>query len=175
MRQEVRETFDWLALQIERGPALEAVYQFLLPRYLDHLSQRASIRPAVRAVMALPEEPLPTDKPITGKIRINELARLLEIRPDIIIEMLPEFGVTSKKTHSSSIEGDVAELIRQRVLGQEGSGKEELAANGSDEYVGLDLSRPAGSGATGDHQQPGANSGREHPLVQHLAAAMATR
>ena len=35
-----------------------------------------------------------------------------------------------------------------------------------------DLSRSAGYGATGDYQQPGNNSGREHPRVQHLAGAI---
>ena len=39
-----------------------------------------------------------------SKIRINELARELEVKPNRILELLPEFGVEEKKTHSSSIE-----------------------------------------------------------------------
>ena len=48
------------------------------------------------------------------KIRINELARELEVKAHEILERLPELGVTEKKTHSSSIDEDVA--IRLRVL-----------------------------------------------------------
>ena len=42
------------------------------------------------------------------KIRINELARELEVKPGTIIDMLPELGVVEKKTHSSSVDEDVA-------------------------------------------------------------------
>jgi translation initiation factor IF-2 len=52
------------------------------------------------------------------KIRINELARQLEIPSHTLIEMLPELGVTEKKTHSSSIDEPIAELVRQRVQGE---------------------------------------------------------
>jgi len=51
------------------------------------------------------------------KIRINELARDLEIKANLILDLLPELGVTEKKTHSSSIDEDVAEEIRLRILG----------------------------------------------------------
>jgi translation initiation factor IF-2 len=61
-----------------------------------------------------------------SKIRINELARQLEIPSHVIVEMLPEVGVTEKKTHSSSIDEPVAELVRKRVhregIALEGSG-----------------------------------------------------
>src|SRR5438552_15215580 len=52
-----------------------------------------------------------------NKIRINELARQLEIPSHSILEMLPDLGVTEKKTHSSSIDEPVAEMIRSRVQG----------------------------------------------------------
>ncbi|HUA21816.1 MAG TPA: translation initiation factor IF-2 [Bryobacteraceae bacterium] len=55
-----------------------------------------------------------------SKIRINELARQLEIPSHEILEMLPELGVAEKKTHSSSIDEDVAEKIRRRTHGGEG-------------------------------------------------------
>ncbi len=48
-----------------------------------------------------------------GKIRINELARELEVKPHRILELLPEFGVTEKKTHSSSVDDDVADKLRR--------------------------------------------------------------
>lgn len=52
------------------------------------------------------------------KIRINELARELEVQPKTIVDLLPGFGVTEKKTHSSSVDEDVAERIRERLTGK---------------------------------------------------------
>ena len=39
----------------------------------------------------------------TSKIRINDLARELEVKSKAILDILPQVGVTEKKTHSSSI------------------------------------------------------------------------
>src|SRR5271165_1905216 len=50
-----------------------------------------------------------------SKIRINELARELEVKPSIIIELLPELGVHDKKTHSSSLDDDLALIVRRHV------------------------------------------------------------
>jgi translation initiation factor IF-2 len=47
------------------------------------------------------------------KIRINELARELEVKAHEILDRLPELGVTEKKTHSSSIDEDVAIKLRR--------------------------------------------------------------
>src|SRR5205809_1034605 len=47
------------------------------------------------------------------KIRINELARELEVKAHEILDLLPELGVTEKKTHSSSIDEDVALKLRK--------------------------------------------------------------
>ena len=52
------------------------------------------------------------------KIRINELARELEIKAHEILDRLPELGVSEKKTHSSSIDEDVAIKLR-RLYGHE--------------------------------------------------------
>ena len=49
----------------------------------------------------------------SNQIRINELARELEVKAKAIIDYLPEAGVTEKKTHSSSIEVAAAEKVRQ--------------------------------------------------------------
>src|SRR4051794_11872235 len=49
------------------------------------------------------------------KIRINELARELEVKPNVILDMLPELGVTEKKTHSSSVDEPVAIEIKRRL------------------------------------------------------------
>src|SRR5947208_6618360 len=50
------------------------------------------------------------------KIRINELARELEVKAHEILDRLPELGVSEKKTHSSSIDEDVALKLR-RIYG----------------------------------------------------------
>src|ERR1051326_9286518 len=47
------------------------------------------------------------------KIRINELARELEVKAHEILDRLPELGVSEKKTHSSSIDEDVAIKLRR--------------------------------------------------------------
>src|SRR6266478_443573 len=52
-----------------------------------------------------------------NQVRINELARELEVKAKAIIDLLPGYGVTEKKTHSSSIPADVAEKVRKKILG----------------------------------------------------------
>ncbi|HKN32415.1 MAG TPA: translation initiation factor IF-2 [Terriglobales bacterium] len=47
-----------------------------------------------------------------SKIRINDLARELEVKSKAILDALPVVGVTEKKTHSSSIEEHEAEKVR---------------------------------------------------------------
>ena len=49
----------------------------------------------------------------SNQIRINELARELEVKAKAIIDYLPEAGVTEKKTHSSSIEVSAAVKVRE--------------------------------------------------------------
>jgi len=48
----------------------------------------------------------------SNQVRINDLARELEVKAKVILEYLPDAGVTEKKTHSSSIEVDVADKVR---------------------------------------------------------------
>src|SRR5215472_5461566 len=52
-----------------------------------------------------------------NQVRINELARELEVKAKAIIDLLSGFGVTEKKTHSSSIPEDVAEKVRKAIHG----------------------------------------------------------
>ena len=47
-----------------------------------------------------------------SKVRINDLARELEVKSRSILDALTAVGVTEKKTHSSSIEEDEAEKVR---------------------------------------------------------------
>src|SRR5882762_1592629 len=69
-----------------------------------------------------------------NQVRINELARELEVKAKAIIDLLPGYGVTEKKTHSSSIPVDVAEKVRKNILGQaEAEAKAEAAAKAEKE------------------------------------------
>jgi translation initiation factor IF-2 len=47
-----------------------------------------------------------------SKVRINDLARELEVKSKAILDTLPLVGVTEKKTHSSSLEEHEAEKVR---------------------------------------------------------------
>src|ERR1700758_3866990 len=52
-----------------------------------------------------------------NQVRINELARELEVKAKAIIDLLPGYGVTEKKTHSSSIPEDVAVMVSRHLQG----------------------------------------------------------
>src|SRR5713101_5830026 len=52
-----------------------------------------------------------------SKVRINDLARELEVKSKAILDVLTEVGVTEKKTHSSSLEEHEAEKVRQHLRG----------------------------------------------------------
>ena len=47
-----------------------------------------------------------------GKIRINELARELEVKSNVVIEYLAEQGHPDKKSHSSALDDDLADKVR---------------------------------------------------------------
>src|SRR5437773_2585941 len=62
-----------------------------------------------------------------SKIRINDLARELEVKSKAILDVLPKVGVTEKKTHSSSVEEDEAERVKKFFAGHGGGTKEAPA------------------------------------------------
>jgi translation initiation factor IF-2 len=47
------------------------------------------------------------------KIRINELARELEVKSKEILDVLPELGITEHLTHSSSLDDDIVYKVRK--------------------------------------------------------------
>jgi translation initiation factor IF-2 len=85
------------------------------------------------------------------KIRINELARELEVKAHEILERLPELGVSEKKTHSSSIDEDVAIKLRQ-YYGQDipdyvpDPNADDSAGDGHEEAHADEETSPATSG-----------------------------
>src|SRR5579863_193999 len=80
-----------------------------------------------------------------SKVRINDLARELEVKSKAILDVLTVVGVTEKKTHSSSLEEHEAEKVRQHLRGssegQSASAKSARTARGEDEIkTKIDLS-----------------------------------
>jgi translation initiation factor IF-2 len=81
-----------------------------------------------------------------SKVRINDLARELEVKSKAILDVLPLVGVTEKKTHSSSLEEHEAEKVRAHIRGSsEGVAQPAKAARplrGEEEIkTKIDLSR----------------------------------
>src|SRR5690242_17083659 len=78
-----------------------------------------------------------------SKIRINDLARELEVKSKAILDALPKVGVTEKKTHSSSIEDHEAELVRKYIHehGTEDSPRRRSAASEDEFKPKIDLSK----------------------------------
>ncbi len=93
------------------------------------------------------------------KIRINELARELEVKPSVILKMLPEIGITGKKTHSSSIEQEQADKVRRRFAQPETEEKGEEAASATPTV------EPAGKAA------PPESTEKQEPVVKSAGLA----
>src|SRR5579885_3218191 len=68
-----------------------------------------------------------------SKVRINDLARELEVKSKAILDVLTEVGVTEKKTHSSSLEEHEAEKVRKHFR------------SGSEAHTAVKASRPTRS------------------------------
>ena len=75
-----------------------------------------------------------------SKVRINDLARELEVKSKSILDALTAVGVTEKKTHSSSIEADEAEKVRGYLTGG-GRGGSGGSRQSSDTRPRFDLSK----------------------------------
>src|SRR5215467_16322165 len=74
------------------------------------------------------------------KIRINDLARELEVKSKAILDVLESLGITEKKTHSSSLEDDEAEKIRKHFSAKSAPASKEKAGQ-AEIKPKLDLSR----------------------------------
>ena len=109
-----------------------------------------------------------------SKVRINDLARELEVKSRAILDTLPLVGVTEKKTHSSSLEEHEAEkvrvYIRSAAEGSSSAGKSSSRpARGEEEIkTKIDLSHISRPGrcAEGDHAD------RRKPWLRRLHAAV---
>jgi translation initiation factor IF-2 len=65
-----------------------------------------------------------------GKIRINELARELEVKSHAVLEYLVSLGIEDKRSHSSALDDDLADKIRAhyRNAGDGGEAAQETPA-----------------------------------------------
>ena len=79
-----------------------------------------------------------------SKIRINDLARELEVKSRAILDFLPEIGVTDKHSHSSAIEDEIADKVREhfRTLESEAAAEEAPAASAPEPSVAAPAPAP---------------------------------
>src|ERR1700733_1181817 len=80
-----------------------------------------------------------------SKVRINDLARELEVKSKAILDVLREVGVTDPKTHSSSLELDEAQRVRahfQRGSSRNGSGASKGESGGPQKIDWSRVSKP---------------------------------
>ena len=109
-----------------------------------------------------------------SKIRINDLARELEVKSKAILDVLEEVGVTEKKTHSSSLEEHEAEKVRAqfRASGEAqapGRAARPSRSEGEEIKTKIDLSHISKPGdvlkAIISKQQPAATAPARPPEV----------
>ena len=93
------------------------------------------------------------------QIRINELARELEVKAKAIIDYLPEAGVTEKKTHSSSIDLSAAERVRKHFRDL-AAAEEAAAAQAEKDKAAKEAAAKSGAyAASGVRRPPAAAAG----------------
>jgi translation initiation factor IF-2 len=98
-----------------------------------------------------------------NQVRINELARELEVKAKAIIDLLPGYGVTEKKTHSSSIPVEVAEKVRKKLAG------------GSDDEPAAEAPKPTETKSAAPSVQPAATAAAPPRPATPAAAPVAPR
>ncbi|MGA2695932.1 MAG: translation initiation factor IF-2 [Terriglobales bacterium] len=72
-----------------------------------------------------------------SKIRINDLARELEVKSKAILDALTAVGVAEKKTHSSSLEEHEADKVRRHLRGSAESASAKSARSARSEAEGI--------------------------------------
>ena len=110
------------------------------------------------------------------KIRINDLARELEVKSKVILDLLIKVGVTEKKTHSSSIEVDEAERVKKYYASTESPAAAPAAAARARSGRVQAEDRPvahfqAGRCAEGDHAKGRPAAAPPRPAAAATSAA----
>jgi translation initiation factor IF-2 len=119
------------------------------------------------------------------KVRINDLARELEVKSKAVLDYLPTIGVTDKKSHSSSIDPDVAEKIRKHFTKAAETEKPRAKAPAGEIKPKIDLSKISRPGdvlkaikqttAPAAAPKPAAPPAAPKPVVPVAPAPIATR
>ena len=109
-----------------------------------------------------------------NKIRINVLARELEVKAHELIDKLPELGVTEKKTHSSSVDDDVADKLRQ-IFGGAGARASAEPSGSNGASSALVEESPAAHVAVEKPQPEAPEIARETEPAERDVTASATR
>ena len=97
-----------------------------------------------------------------NQIRINELARELEVKAKAILDYLPELGVAEKKTHSSSLDLDVAEKVRSHF-------KEAADAEAAAEAAAVAAKAAKEAAAKAARMRPAAPAAPQAPVAAPAA------
>src|SRR5215813_5701368 len=74
-------------------------------------------------------------------MRINELAKELEVKAKAILDVLTDLGITDKKTHSSSIEDHEAEKVRRHFTAKSSSAPARERSAPAEVRPKIDLSK----------------------------------
>src|ERR1700753_3321154 len=113
-----------------------------------------------------------------SKVRINDLARELEVKSRAILDALTHVGVTEKKTHSSSLEGDEAERVRQyltRGNARNGSGSAKADSEPKQKIDWSRVSKPGDVLKAIQQRKDEAAASAQRPSVPHAPPPQAAR
>src|SRR5437762_4968354 len=111
------------------------------------------------------------------KVRINDLARELEVKSKAVLDYLPSIGVTEKKSHSSSLEHDEADKVRKHFAkaAEAAAEKRKAPAAAAEIKPKIDLSKISKPGdvlkAISKQTAPAAPARPAAPITRPPAAA----
>src|SRR5271168_4714764 len=106
------------------------------------------------------------------KVRINDLARELEVKSKPILDALEAIGVTGK-THSSSIDADQAERVRDYFKTGSRSGGARVAAEAKPKFDLSHVSKPGDALRAILERKSAEAAAKAAPLPQRPAVAVA--
>ncbi|MEO5922453.1 MAG: translation initiation factor IF-2 [Bryobacteraceae bacterium] len=101
-----------------------------------------------------------------SKIRINELARELEVKTAFIIELLPELGIHEKKTHSSSLDGDHALIVRAHFASGAPSSKPRPEADETPRHESAPVTATSSSAPVVETHTPKSEPEKKEPAAK---------
>src|SRR6201992_3340421 len=113
-----------------------------------------------------------------SKVRINDLARELEVKSRAILDALTHVGVTEKKTHSSSLEEDEAERVRQHFQrsGKNGAGAARVVESEPKQKIDWSrVSKPGDVLKAIQQRKDEAAASAQRPSVPHAPPPQAAR